>query len=74
MQLLNNLQPQLAFSLGSACDGLVREYPLLLKNMGISQAKAENSFRVCVGRMTTSDEIVHAIERILSVVEKMKFF
>ncbi|WP_230657403.1 cysteine desulfurase family protein [Psychrobacter sp. I-STPA10] len=71
MQLLNNLQPQLAFSLGSACDGLTREYPLLLKTMGISQAKAESSFRVCVGRMTTSDEIVQAIEQIVSVVEKI---
>ena len=64
IQLLNNLQPHIAFSLGSACDGLNREYLPIMKAMGISKDIAECAFRICVGRMTTSEDINMAIELI----------
>lgn len=71
MQLLNNVQPQLAFSLGSACDGLNREYAPLMKAMGISKHEAETTFRICIGRMTTKEETLQAINIIIEAVHKI---
>lgn len=72
MQLLNNTQPHLAFSLGSACDGLNREYSPIMKAMGVPKDVAECAFRVCVGRMTTIEEVNSAIEMIVAKVKKLK--
>ena len=72
MQLLNNLQPHLAFSLGSACDGLSREYSPIMKAMGVPKDVAECAFRICVGRMTTIEEVNSAIEMIVAEVKKLK--
>lgn len=72
MQLLNNLQPHLAFSLGSACDGLSREYSPIMKAMGVPKDVAECAFRICVGRMTTIEEVNSAIEMIVAKVKKLK--
>lgn len=71
MQLLNNVQPYLAFSLGSACDGLNREYSSLMKAMRLPKHEAERSFRLCVGRMTTKDDIAEAILIINNTVKKL---
>ncbi|MCG3858677.1 MULTISPECIES: aminotransferase class V-fold PLP-dependent enzyme [unclassified Psychrobacter] len=71
VQLLNNLQPHLAFSLSSACDGLNREYPPLLKAIGINKEKAETTLRICVGRMTTEAEITQAANMIVSTAHKV---
>ena len=71
MQLLNNVQPQLAFSLGSACDGLNREYAPLMKAMGISKHEAETTFRICIGRMTNKEETLQAINIIIEAVHKI---
>jgi len=72
MQLLNNLQPHLAFSLGSACDGLSREYSPIMKEMGVPKDVAECAFRICVGRMTSSEEIHSTIRIIVTEVNKLK--
>lgn len=64
LQLLNNLQPHIAFSLGSACNGLNRDYPSLMKEIGVDKDEFESSFRITVGRMTTKEEIDFAIEKI----------
>lgn len=69
LQLLSNLQPYVAFSLGSACNGLNRDYPLLMKAIGISKEEFECSFRIAVGRMTTKEEIDFAIEKITDFVK-----
>lgn len=66
MQLLNNLQPRLAFSLGSACDGFSREYMPLMKAMQISKERAETGFRICVGRITTAEEVDLAVKLIIN--------
>ncbi|MGO2301875.1 cysteine desulfurase family protein [Psychrobacter sp. AOP7-D1-15] len=71
VQLLNNLQPHLAFSLSSACDGLNREYPPLLKAIGINKEKAETTLRICVGRMTTEAEVTQAANMIVSTAHKV---
>lgn len=72
VQLLNNLQPQLAFSLGSACDGLSREYSSLMQAMHISREKSETTFRICVGRLTTKEEVIQAASIIVESVKKLK--
>jgi len=64
LQLLNNLQPHVAFSLGSACNGLNRDYPNLMKAISVSKEEFESSFRITVGRMTTKEEIDFAIQKI----------
>lgn len=74
MQLLNNVQPHVAFSLGSACDGLNREYSPIMKAMGVTKEVAECAFRVCVGRMTIVEEIHSAIEIIIAEVKKLEEF
>ncbi len=71
MQLLNNVQPYLAFSLGSACDGLNREYSALMQAMSISREKSEYAFRLCVGRMTTANEITSTIRIITEAAKKL---
>lgn len=71
MQLLNNLQPNIAFSLGSACDGLSRGYSPIMKAMGIPKNIAECTFRVCVGRMTTNEEVDLAIKLITDSVNQI---
>jgi len=71
MQLLNNVQPYLAFSLGSACDGLNREYSELMQAMHISKEDSENSFRLCVGRMTPKEDVIIAINKITETAQKL---
>lgn len=71
IQLLNNLQPHIAFSLGSACDGLNREYSPIMKAMSVPKELAECAFRICVGRMTTTAEIDLAIDMIIAEVKKV---
>lgn len=71
MQLLNNVQPYLAFSLGSACNGMNREYSSLMQEIGVSREESERSFRLCVGRMTTKDEIMVAIGIITEAAKKL---
>lgn len=72
MQLLNNVQPNIAFSLGSACDGLNREYSPIMKSMGVAKEVAECAFRICVGRMTTIAEVHSTINMIVAEVNKLK--
>ena len=72
VQLLNNLQPHLAFSLSSACDGLNREYSPLMQAMRISREKSETTFRICVGRLTTKEEVLIAARMIIEAVKRIE--
>lgn len=71
MQLLNNVQPYLAFSLDSACNGMNREYSSLMQAIGICREESERSFRLCVGRMTTKNEIMTASDIIIDAAKKL---
>ncbi|WP_157848129.1 cysteine desulfurase family protein [Moraxella canis] len=67
LTLLNNMQPHAAFSLGSACNGLNREYSGLMKGMSISRKQSESSFRMTVGRFTTKEEIDYVVNTLCSL-------
>ncbi|KAA0915582.1 cysteine desulfurase family protein [Psychrobacter sp. ANT_WB68] len=71
MQLLNNVQPHIAFSLGSACDGLNREYSPIMKAMSVPKEVAECTFRICIGRMTTVQDIHKAVEILIAEAKRL---
>lgn len=71
IQLLNNVQPYLAFSLGSACDGMNLDYSSLMQAINVSRDEAEHSFRICIGRMTTHEEVVESINIITLAAKKL---
>lgn len=71
IQLLNNVQPYLAFSLGSACDGMNLDYSPLMQAINVPRDKAEHSFRICIGRMTTKEEVGEAANIITVAAKKL---
>jgi cysteine desulfurase len=56
-QLIYVLQPHIAFSTGSACTSGIIEPSHVLKAIGLSTDQAERSFRLCVGRYTTEEDV-----------------
>lgn len=68
LELSIKLQDKVAFSLGSACNGLNRQYSPLLKEMGVSQIESQSSIRLCIGRMTTKSDVITAIEWVLDAI------
>ena len=69
-QLIYSVQPNVAFSTGSACTSGVIEPSHVLKAIGLSTSEAEHSFRMTVGRFTDDDDIAKAIEIISEKVIK----
>jgi len=63
-QLITLLQPQLAFSSGSACTSSNIEPSHVLKAIGLSTAAIDKSFRLSVGRFTTINEVETSISLI----------
>jgi cysteine desulfurase len=61
-QLIYSVQPQVAFSTGSACSSGIIEPSHVLKAIGLSTEEAERSFRIAVGRFTDEEDIKKAIE------------
>jgi cysteine desulfurase len=59
-QLIYVLQPHIAFSTGSACTSGIIEPSHVLKAIGLSTEQAERSFRLCVGRYTTEEDVKKA--------------
>lgn len=62
LTLLNNAQPNLAFSLGSACSSGHIRVSNVLKAIGLTDDQAFSSFRITCGRFTTTEHIDQAIE------------
>lgn len=62
----------IAISSGSACNSASMSPSYVLKAIGLSDAQAQASLRLSVGRYTTREEIEFAIEHIRSVVAKLK--
>lgn len=60
----------IAISQGSACNAVDPEPSHVLIAMGLTRDQANHSFRVSVGRFTTSDEIGVASQKIIEVVNK----
>jgi cysteine desulfurase len=63
-QLITSLQPHVAFSSGSACTSSNIEPSHVLRALGLSSEEADMSFRLSIGRFTTSSEIEKAISLI----------
>jgi cysteine desulfurase len=58
--------PQLAVSTGSACSSALPEPSHVLRAMGLSEADAYASVRFSLGRMTTEEEVLRAVDMIAS--------
>jgi cysteine desulfurase len=63
-QLITLLQPKLAFSTGSACTSNNIEPSHVLRAIGLSSEETDRSFRLSVGRFTTTEEIDIAVSLI----------
>ena len=63
---------ELAVSSGSACTSASVEPSYVLKAMGMSDADANGSIRLSLGRFTTGDDVERAIEHICQVVEQLQ--
>ena len=63
---------EIAVSAGSACNAETPESSHVLSAMGLSDALADGTLRLSVGRFTTSDEIDYAVERIGAEVRRLR--
>ncbi|MDA8637405.1 IscS subfamily cysteine desulfurase [Rhodospirillales bacterium] len=70
--LMNALKDYVAISSGSACTSTSVEPSYVLRAIGLSDLDAHSSVRMCVGRMTTAQEIDQAIAAISNAVEKLR--
>jgi cysteine desulfurase len=62
----------LAISSGSACNSASMSPSYVLKAIGLSDAQAQASLRISLGRYTTADEIEFAINEIRTVVNQLQ--
>jgi cysteine desulfurase len=70
--LMFAVKDQIALSSGSACTSAAVEPSYVLRALGLSDTDAHASVRMCVGRMTTSDEIDTAIAAISVAVTALR--
>ncbi len=70
--LMDELKDDVALSSGSACMSNAVEPSYVLRAIGLSDEDAHSSVRLCVGRMTTKDEIELAIEKISAAVARIR--
>ncbi len=70
--LMEALKDQVAISSGSACTSASVEPSYVLRAIGLSDTEAHASVRLCIGRMTTADEVDVAIEAISSAVTQIR--
>lgn len=70
--LMDAVKDQVALSSGSACTSAAVEPSYVLRAIGLSDANAHGSVRMCVGRMTTSDEIDTTIAALSAAVSELR--
>lgn len=70
--LMDAVKDQIALSSGSACTSAAVESSYVLRALGLSDEDAHASVRMCVGRMTTSDEIDTAIAALSAAVNELR--
>lgn len=70
--LMEALKDRVALSSGSACTSAAVEPSYVLRALGLSDEDAHASVRLCVGRMTTPDEIETAIVSIAEAVTNLR--
>ena len=62
----------LALSTGSACSSGSGKPSHVLKAMGLSDALAQSTLRFSLGRFTTDEEVAHAAEHVIAVVQNLR--
>jgi len=62
--ILGSLQPRLSASTGSACTTGIPEPSHVLRGIGLSDRDAESSIRFSLGRQTTEQDVVEAVQMI----------
>lgn len=70
--LLSALQPHLAASTGSACTTGAPEASHVLRAIGLKNEEARSSIRFSVGRLTSEDEIVRAVELVDAALKRFE--
>jgi cysteine desulfurase len=63
---------QLAVATGSACTSATMAPSYVLKAIGLSDELAQASLRISLGRYTTEEDVVFAIDHIREVVQKIR--
>jgi len=71
-ELLGALQPNLAVSTGSACTSGTPEASHVLRAIGLSEDEARSSIRFGVGRFTTDEDIVRAVELVADALARFE--
>lgn len=69
--LLQLLQPYVAASSGSACNTGNIEPSYVLKAIGLSENSASSSIRFSFGIQNNNDQIIYAVEKILSEIKNL---
>jgi cysteine desulfurase len=64
--------PAVAASTGSACSSASVEPSYVLRALGLDEATARSSLRLCVGRFTTKAEIDFAVDALAAAVERVR--
>jgi cysteine desulfurase len=64
--------PAVAASTGSACSSAAVEPSYVLRALGLDEATAQGSLRLCVGRFTTAAEIDFAVDALAAAVERLR--
>ncbi len=62
----------IAVSSGSACTSATLEPSYVLKALGVGEDLAHTSIRFGLGRFNTKEEVDYAVERVVSVVQKLR--
>jgi cysteine desulfurase len=62
----------LAVSTGSACTSGSLEPSYVLRAMGVGADRAKSSLRFSLGRPSTEDDVVHAVEEVAGVVTELR--
>jgi cysteine desulfurase len=70
--VIARLRHKLAISTGSACSSGVEAPSHVLKAMGLSDEIVEGALRIGIGKMTSDDEIVQAVEILGSQVSQVQ--
>lgn len=70
--LMATLKDKVALSSGSACTSTSVEPSYVLRAIGLSDEDAHSSVRMCVGRMTTAEEIDQSITAISDAVNDLR--
>jgi cysteine desulfurase len=68
--LLMEICTEIAVSRGSACSSVTSKPSHVLKALSLSDILALSSFRLSLGRFTTSSEVDYAVDKITKIIEK----